>query len=601
MVNIGIAAALSRVRPARSPRRSFADRLLSVDPGLLRFHTALRSALASVLTGCVAITWAVRSGHPLTLPAFALLFAMIAPLFLRDAQRGAWFASLASLYISGCASLTVASVLAHWPLAGDLGFLAVLFAGVLCQACGPRALGSAMIGVVMFYLGLYLHPAYGALAWMIGLSAIALAAVVCAGRLVVPVRPAATLRRALRTVAVRSIAVLADNRREGRQWMADLSRLNEATLAVEEQLSLLDLADADTLRAALADVEVAAAHYAFDPARSRRTRRDLRRAVHRLGRSAPHGAATAQPAAPVTLRHLGRRLLALRSTLAWLPAMRATTAASIAMMIGQSLSPERWFWAVLTTFVVFLGTRSRGDTMRKVAERVLGTVAGVAVSAGLVAALHGMPVLIVAAMILCVFGWAFYILAAYGPGVFFITVLVGLVYGELGFAIVPLIELRVEEVLIGCLVSVAVAAWLVPLHTSHHVDERAAGVLDGIREVLRACAMPRDPAAPQPMAAMRLLDRRWHELRIALRPLQTQRVFAWNARVELAAGPLFACVLLARELARATRDAAGGTERIAARLDQALALVAERSSRDAQPARDSLLRELLARPGHLMS
>jgi len=74
---------------------------------------------------------------------------------------------------------------------------------------------------------------------------------------------------------------------------------------------------------------------------------------------------------------------------------------------------------------------------------------------------------------LSVFGWAYYILHAYARGVFFITMLVGLAYGQLGFAIVPLAKLRIEEVFVGCLVSLAAAVLLMPSTTA-----RAAAALD---------------------------------------------------------------------------------------------------------------------------
>jgi uncharacterized membrane protein YccC len=252
--------------------------------------------------------------------------------------------------------------------------------------------------------------------------------------------------------------------------------------------------------------------------------------------------------------------------------MRATTAALIAMLIGHSLSPERWFWAVITTFVVFLGTRSRGDTMRKVGGRVLGTLAGVAASLVLVMMLHGTPWLLVAAMIVCVFGWAYFILTSYGQGVFFITVLIGLVYGELGFAMKPLIEMRVGEVLVGCAVAMVVAVSMMPLRTSRYVDAKVAEVLGALDDVMRASDTPQAFASTAPIAAMRMLDRRWHELRLALRPLQTQRIFAWNTQVELAIGPLFACVQAARELSGEAGAGRGGVNEARARLEGALSL-----------------------------
>ena len=595
----------SATRGAVSPSSRLLTRLLGSDPGLLRFHTALRSAIACVLTGVVTIGWTVHTHQPPTLAGFALLFAMVAPLFLRDASPLGWFRSLAVIYGAGSVSLIAASTLAAWPLVADAAFLAVLFAAMLVQACGPRALGSAMTAVVSFYLGLYLHPALAHVFAMLGLSTIALACVAFTARVLVPTRPEATLRRALAAVMQRATTVLADRRADEPNAMRHLSLLNEAALAVEEQLGLLDLPGAQRLRACLIDVEVAAGQHAVDSSRLDRSDVRLRVALRRLSRAGRDAVASTARAARTAVKRTGVKrstgaTLAWRDALSWLPACRATTAALIAMLIGHSVSPERWFWAVITTFVVFLGTRSRGDTIRKTGERVLGTLAGVAVSAALVGALHGTPWLLVVAMAACVFGWAYFILTLYGQGVFFITVLVGLIYGELGFAIGPLIEMRVEEVFVGCVVSIAVAVSMMPLRTSHHVDVKVTGVLDALDEVLRVCNTSVDVPGFHPLTAMRALDRRWHELGVALRPLQTQRVFAWNPQMELAVGPLFACVRAARELASETaRETARGaavaaTDEARARLAGALALFAARSGRHTGGSDAALAREFVA-------
>ena len=143
-----IAAAFSRV----------ADRLLVADPGLVRLHTALRVALACLLTGVVSIAWTVfhrpadharRARHSLCDGGAAVRARCAA---------AAWFGTLLYLYLCACVCFATASVLCRYPLAGDAGFLVVMFVGMLVQACGPRALGCAMLGVVCFYLGLYLHP-----------------------------------------------------------------------------------------------------------------------------------------------------------------------------------------------------------------------------------------------------------------------------------------------------------------------------------------------------------------------------------------------------------------------------------------------------------
>ncbi|WP_144111738.1 FUSC family protein [Paraburkholderia sp. BCC1886] len=548
------------------------DRLLVADPGLTRLHIALRVALACLLTGTVSIAWTVAHHLPITLTAPGVLFAMVAPLFVRDARRPAWFGSLFILYVCGSALFAVAGVLSRYPLAGDAGFLIVMFVGMLCQACGPRALGCALLGVVCFYLGLYLHPTSLHIAQSLLLSVFGPLMVTLVGRVIVPMRAAARFRLAVHTVTLRASRVL------HAPGAAHLSALNEAALALEEQLALLTSAHAGTIRERIVEVEVAAGQHAFASASPADGRKHssadvLRHAIVRLSALA-HRAHTAQAQADISGRaaagasvgtaaqSLAQRFAEWRTRLCWLPAARATTAALLAMLIGHSLSPERWFWAVITTFVVFLGTRSRADTIYRGAQRVAGTLAGALVSILLVAPLHDSPVLLVAAMVLCVFGWAYYILNAYAFGVFFITVLVGLVYGELGFAMGPLVEMRIEEVLVGCLVSFAVAILMMPLAATRHVETRLSAVLGALRDVVRLAA---DSAradgtarASQNALAMRKLDRSWHDLRIALRPLQTQRVVVWNPDVELATGSLLCCLHWARVLSDpAQREAQG--------------------------------------------
>jgi hypothetical protein len=516
-----IAAAFSRV----------AGRLLVADPGLVRLQTALRVALACLLSGIASVAWTAAHHLPVTLAALGVLFSMVAPLFVRDTRRSAWFFTLSCIYLCACACFAAAAALSRYPLAGDAGFLLVMFAGMLCQACGPRALGCALMAVVTFYLGLYLHPATAEVVQSIALSAIGPVMVALVGRAIVPMRAARTLQLAIHTVTLRAERVLALTHATQAPPLsknaARVSELNEAALALEEQLALLNpaaaSADPELLRRAIARLK--------DAAQPRRSSRTLSTA--RSGKTAA-----------VWFDEL-------RAKLSWLPAARATTAAFLAMLIGHSLSPERWFWAVITTFVVFLGTRSRADTVYRGAQRLAGTLAGALASMLLVVSLHDAPVLMVAAMVVCVFGWAYYILNAYAPGVFFITVLVGLVYGQLGFAIGPLVELRIEEVVVGCIVSFAVAMLMMPLAATRHVETRLAAVLAALRQVVVLATGPGgQPDAATASAAMRTLDRSWHDLRVALRPLQTQKVFVWNPGVELATGSLLSCMHWARVLSR---------------------------------------------------
>ncbi|MGI4861330.1 MAG: FUSC family protein [Janthinobacterium lividum] len=549
-----------------------ADRLRVVDPGLVRLRTAFRSALSCALTGAIGIGWSLRHQQPPTLAALGILFAMLAPLFIREPRRAGWYTSLLSIYLISCASFMLAVLLAPHARIADLGFVAILFAGILCQACGPRALGCAMTSFVTFYLGLYLHPAPAHALGMLALSVAGPLMVMLVGRVILPAHPARTRRLALRTVTLRARRVVTLHRNAPDASLdAPLSTLNEAALAVEEHLSLLGETDALPIRERLVELEVAAGQLAsiaasasaatMAPA-SASVENAIERLTQAIGRLEEGERLWDTLAlAPALSRAATRQRWAdVRARLAWRHALRAASAALIAMAIGHALSPERWFWAVITTFVVFMGTRSRADTLYRGMERLAGTLAGALTSAVLATALHGTPALMVTAMVLCVFGWAYYILNAYSRGVFFITVLVGLVYAELGFAIRPLVAARIEEVLVGCLVSFAVAFVLMPLTATRHIDTRLLAVLRALRASLQASAGGHPDAAGIPDAtdatdatdapgmAMRRLDRSWQDLRVAWRPFQTQRVFAWNPGHELALGALLACMHAAREL-----------------------------------------------------
>ena len=87
-----------------------ADRLLIADPGPVRLHTALRLALACLLTGVASVAWTAAHHSPVILVAPGILFAMIAPLFMRDSRQSAWFGSLLVLYLCSCASFTTAAI-----------------------------------------------------------------------------------------------------------------------------------------------------------------------------------------------------------------------------------------------------------------------------------------------------------------------------------------------------------------------------------------------------------------------------------------------------------------------------------------------------------
>ncbi|WP_321899545.1 FUSC family protein [Paraburkholderia heleia] len=378
------------------------NRALIQDPEFARLRAAARSTLACLLTAGLGVAWALQHHDTPTLAVPGALFAMIAPLFLREARVSGWLVSLLILYFCAFASFAGAAEVASQPVLRVTGSLLVVFVGMLCQTLGARAVGAALITLVCFYLGLYLHPSHARLMEMLVGMTIAPLIVVFVGRVVIAVERSGAPSPSFMQALPHSVAA-------AKAWTGAATRY-------------------------LADLIVS-------------------------------GRPTGRPLA-ITLAHRLHRL-------AWRPALVATLAALLAMLAGGELSEDRSMWAVITTFVVFLGTTSHQGTRTRVLKRIAGTLTGAAASVLVVTVCGQEPWVLVAAMALSVFGWAYYILHAYARGVFFITMLVGLVYGQLGFAILPLAKLRIEEVFAGCLISLAVAVLLMPSATA-----RAVAVLE---------------------------------------------------------------------------------------------------------------------------
>jgi len=517
------------------------DRLFIVDPGLHRLLGGARAALASLLAGAFGIASALHLGFAITTGAVGILFSMIAPLFLRDARRLDWYESLAWQYGIACASFAAAACVSAWPAVGKAGFVIVLFCSMLCQTRGPRTIGCAFLAIAMYYLGLYLHPAALQAGHMLAMSIAGPASVVLVCRVLLPVHAAPTPRLIARSVSLHAACIARSDVSDAGALdaMAHLLALNEAAIA-------------------LVALEIASARRVLNRDRTDAAAAALRAAIARF-ESVADGLAARITAAPPPATPRPARAVPWTAgwrTLAWLPAIRAAAAACAAMLIGETLSSERWMWAVLSTFVVFFGTYSCADTIYRGAQRVAGTLAGALASVLVVGAAHHANALVVIVMGVCVFGWAYHILHAYGRGVFFLTVLIGLVYAQLGFEIGALAELRIGEVLIGCAVSLAAALLVMPLAASRHIATRSHGLLAALRELVHE----RDDGMRPGAAQMRAADRRFHDVRMAIRPLAAWRMLGASGDARRLSDTLLLCWLYGRIVATRMPVEAGGPD-----------------------------------------
>ncbi len=590
---------MSRVarRPGlRTIAAGFWDQLVASDPGLLRLTMAARGTASVFLTAVAAVVLAHLLGVPPVEFASGVTFSLMAPFLLREPTWRQRARSMLLLTGPAGAAAAVTAVLHGQGPVGDCCFLLLVFLCVLLQARGPRGIAFGLVAIVTTYVGLYLELPLATLpAQLLGIVvAVPVTAFACF--VLVPLRPDATLRRTVRSLQGRAALVLRDAGgllagapSTARRLRRSLARLNEAALAADDQLALLDPAGSAALRAHLMDLELAAARLAAAPLgapsglASRRQAARLALHQRRLRRNRwprrPAGAGAHRSAMAAALADMARAASALGQAaklpampsippaappgpLAWRIAGRVTLAAALAMAGGMALSPQRWFWAVITTYVVFLNTRSRGDTLFKGAERLAGTLMGLAAGLALATVLAGNPLLQGTALLGAVFGMYYLFLVSYTLGIFCVTVLLGLLYSLLGASMGPLLLLRLEETAIGAAAAMLVAAFVLPLRTRDQVRQSGTAVLLALASAVGACrgVLSGESGTP-PVQAMRAVDRQVADLRLALLPLTAGRFLLRRPDSERSAPALLDSVHWVRTLAAAagTPDAAAAS------------------------------------------
>ncbi|MFB6612830.1 FUSC family protein [Streptomyces sp. NPDC085524] len=201
-------------------------------------------------------------------------------------------------------------------------------------------------------------------------------------------------------------------------------------------------------------------------------------------------------------------------------AFQATAACAFALVIGQYLSEDRWYWAVGTAWWIFVNTTSRGETLVRGFRRVLGTVIGIAAGLLIAVPLHGAPLPTAVLVAACVFGIFYTAAPSYSWMMFFVTVMAGLLYGLLGVLHPGLLLLRFQETAIGALGAALAVVLILPVTT--HATNSA-----WIRRALR-CVHAATAEATARLAGSPTADPAPHaaELEVLL------------ARVRMALGPL---------------------------------------------------------------
>ena len=167
-------------------------------------------------------------------------------------------------------------------------------------------------------------------------------------------------------------------------------------------------------------------------------------------------------------------------------AIQVAVATSAATILGELISPDRWYWAVLTAFLVFTGVSTRGEILTRAGHRIVGTIAGVVAGVLLATLVGNHPPVQIVLLVLCVFCAFYLVTVAYAWLTFFVTVLLAMLYGLLGDFSVRVLELRIAETAAGGLVGIASAYFIFSTGTRDTFVEKVTDYLDEMIDLIDA-------------------------------------------------------------------------------------------------------------------
>ncbi|MET9971106.1 FUSC family protein [Streptomyces sp. NPDC006356] len=201
-------------------------------------------------------------------------------------------------------------------------------------------------------------------------------------------------------------------------------------------------------------------------------------------------------------------------------AIQATAGAGFALVVGQLVSGQRWYWAVGATWWIFVNTTSRGETLVRGFRRVLGTVIGIGLGLLVAVPLHGAPVPTTALLALCVFGIFYTAAVSYTWMMLCVTVLAELLYGLLGVLDPALLALRLAETGVGAVGAALAVLFVLPVTTHTVTDAWIQRALRCVHEATaEAAARLAGDETADPASRVAELEQLLGRVRLAVAPL----------------------------------------------------------------------------------
>ena len=287
-------------------------------------------------------------------------------------------------------------------------------------------------------------------------------------------------------------------------------------------------------------------------------------------------------------------------------------AATLAVVIGDAVDGFRLYWAVLAAFLAFMATTNTGEQVRKALFRVAGTAIGIVIGDLLVHATGGSMAVALPIVLVVLFLGIYLIRTNYTFMVIGVTMMLSLLYYQLGEFSWHLLVLRLIETAVGVGAVVLTVLVVFPLRPQRVL---AAGVLLWFRSLSTLVDRSLDRLLGSSTvglrADIRALDASWAALEATAQPLR-HATFGRNS-TQLA--EIRAVSSAARYYARsfadavadldapslpalrpAVRDLRGSLAALDARLDAGVhgtyvrsSAMIERAGRDIDPSEELLL------------
>jgi uncharacterized membrane protein YccC len=202
-------------------------------------------------------------------------------------------------------------------------------------------------------------------------------------------------------------------------------------------------------------------------------------------------------------------------------AIQVAVAASLAIVVGEIVSPSHWYWAAIAAFVIFAGTNSWAETLDKGWQRLLGTVLGVPSGVLVATLMSGNKIASLAMIFVCLFCAFYFMKVTYSLMTFWISTMLALMYGLLGEFTYGLLLLRIEETAVGAVIGIAAAVLVLPINTRAKIRGDAHTFFLTLADLVDAsvASLLGTPAPARLTESARQLGRDLAQFRITAKPM----------------------------------------------------------------------------------